>query len=251
MSIKETRILMGMPITVEIVDSDATKDDIGSVFDYFKFIDQKFSTYKKDSEISLINANKIKSGDFSPEMKEVFSEAEKTSNMTLGYFNILTPSGIYDPSGIVKGWSIYNAANILKTCGFKNFYIDAGGDIQVSGKNSVGEKWKVGIRNPFDTSEIIKILELEDCGIATSGSYIRGDHIYNPNKEGKTIKDIVSMTVVGGNVYNADRFATAAFAMGLKGASFIEELDGFEGYSVDVNSVATFTSNFEKYIKVN
>jgi thiamine biosynthesis lipoprotein len=248
---KETRILMGMPITVEIVDSGVVKDDIESVFDYFKFIDQKFSTYKKDSEISLINSNKIKSNDFSPEMNEIFSDAEETSKITSGYFNILTPSGIYDPSGIVKGWAIHNAAKILKTRGFKNFYIDAGGDIQVSGKNSVGEKWKVGIRNPFNTDEIIKILELEDCGIATSGSYIRGDHIYNPNKKGETIKDIVSMTVIGGNVYDADRFATAAFAMGIDGVSFIEKLEGFEGYVIDKNSIATFTSNFKKYIKVN
>ncbi len=242
---------MGMPVTVEIIDFGACKNDVDSVFDYFKSIDQKFSTYKKDSEISLINFNKIKSDDFSPEMREIFSVAEETNKLTFGYFDILTPDGIYDPSGIVKGWAIYNAANILKTCGVKNFYIDVGGDIQVFGKNSLGEKWKIGIRNPFNTSEIIKILEIEDCGIATSGSYIRGDHIYNPKDKRKIIKDIVSMTVVGSNVYDADRFATSAFAMGLDGISFIERLEGFEGYVVDVNSVATFTSNFEKYIKVN
>ncbi len=242
---------MGMPVTVEIIDFGACKNDVDSVFDYFKSIDQKFSTYKKDSEISLINFNKIKRDDFSPEMREIFSVAEETNKLTFGYFDILTPDGIYDPSGIVKGWAIYNAANILKTCGVKNFYIDVGGDIQVFGKNSLGEKWKIGIRNPFNTSEIIKILEIEDCGIATSGSYIRGDHIYNPKDKRKIIKDIVSMTVVGSNVYDADRFATSAFAMGLDGISFIERLEGFEGYVVDVNSVATFTSNFEKYIKVN
>ena len=248
---EETRILMGMPITVEIIDDSVYQNDIDCIFDYFKFVDQKFSTYKKDSEISLINANKIESSNFSPEMKEIFSASEETSKLTFGYFNIMTLCGICDPSGIVKGWAIHNAANLLKKRGFKSFYIDAGGDIQVSGKNRSREKWKVGIRNPFNTGEIIKVLELEDCGIATSGSYIRGDHIYNPNNKGEIIKNIVSITVVGSNVYDADRFATSAFAMGLSGISFIEDLDGFEGYAIDANSVATFTSNFEKYIKVN
>src|SRR5579871_1456007 len=59
-------------------------------------------------------------------------------------------------------------------------YVDAGGDVQVMGKNAQGDNWRVGIRNPFNAQQIVKTLALTDCGIATSGTYIRGDHIYNP-----------------------------------------------------------------------
>ena len=61
--------------------------------------------------------------------------------------------------------------------------------------------------------------------------------------------EILSLTVVGPNIYEADRFATAAFAMQREGINFIENLNGFEGYSIDKNGTATMTSNFEKYTR--
>ncbi len=246
---KETRILMGMPITVEIVDGTSKKENVDKVFDYFKLVDNRFSTYKDKSEISLINNGSIKKEDFSKEMEEIFNLSLETEKLTEGYFNIINKEGIYDPSGIVKGWSIYKASSILWESGFNDFYIEAGGDIQTSGKNSDNEKWKVGIRNPVNSEEIIKIVELSGEGIATSGSYIRGDHIYNPNNNNSSVDDIISLTIIGPNVYEADRFATSAYAMGLGGINFIEKLADFEGYIINNNSIAVSTSNFEKYIK--
>ena len=49
------------------------------------------------------------------------------------------------------------------------------------------------------------------------------------------IADIVSLTVIGPDVLEADRFATAAFAMGKDGIYFIEQTLGLEGYVVDIN----------------
>ena len=66
--------------------------------------------------------------------------------------------------------------------------------------------------------------------------------------------DIVSLSVIGPNIYEADRFATAAFAMGRKGIEFIENLNVdsgprmFEGYMIDSKGIATMTSDFDKYI---
>ena len=94
--------------------------------------------------------------------------------------------------------------------------------------------------------EIIKVIYVSDEGVATSGTYIRGLHIYNP-KDHKPMDKIVSLTVIGPNVYEADRFATAAFAMGLDGINFIEKLPGFEGYIIDKGGVATVTTGFNKY----
>ncbi|MDE2589438.1 MAG: FAD:protein FMN transferase, partial [Patescibacteria group bacterium] len=124
----------------------------------------------------------------------------------------------------------------------------AGGDIQAVGKNYQDKNWRVGIRNPFDTSQIVKVLSVSNCGIATSGTYIRGQHIYNPHNSDKPITDIVSITVVGPNIYEADRFATAAFAMGKKGIQFLEGQKGLEGYMIDTKGIATFTSGFGEYV---
>ena len=92
----------------------------------------------------------------------------------------------------------------------------------------------------------MKTVFLSDLGIATSGTYIRGDHIYDPHT-GRTTDDIISLTVVGPNVCEADRFATGAYAMGEKGIQFIEERAGLEGYMIDKNGMATMTSGFSKY----
>jgi len=47
--------------------------------------------------------------------------------------------------------------------------------------------------------------------------------------------EIASISVIGPNVYEADRFATAAFAMGEKGIEFIEKQKKLEGYMIKNN----------------
>ena len=202
---------MGMPITVEVVDATATQPMLDSAFRYFEYVDAKFSTYKEDSEISRINRGELVPELASDDMKSIFALAEQTRLETDGYFNIFH-AGTYDPSGVVKGWSIFNAANLLHEQGAQNYYIDAGGDIQLAGLNSQGEQWRVGIRNPFKPDEI------------------------------------VSITLIGPDVCEADRYATAAFAMGRHGIFFVESLYGFEGYMIDRDGRATFTTGFDKYV---
>ncbi len=238
---------MGMPVTLEVVDALANESLFDEVFDYFIYVDEKFSTYKDQSEISRINRGELKLESASDDMKTVFMLAEQTRSESNGYFDI-RHKGAYDPSGIVKGWAIYNAAEILRKKGFENFYVDAGGDIQVCGKNDQGENWRVGIRNPFNMDEIVKVLLVTDCGVATSGTYVRGQHIYNPKDSEKAITDILSLTVIGPDVYEADRFTTAAFAMGRAGIDFIEYLPGFEGYMIDSDKQATYTTGFARYV---
>ncbi len=238
-----------MPITVEVVGS-TNETPLKEVFDYFRHVDETFSTYKDESEISRINRGEISWEEFSPEMKEVFDLSKQTKLETEGYFDIITPQGLYDPSGLVKGWAIYKAALLLKERNYNRFFIDAGGDVQVSGKNGEGNLWSVGIRHPFEQDKIVKVLHLTSQGIATSGTYIRGQHIYNPHQPKRLLTEIVSLTLIGPNVYEADRFATAAFAMGRAGINFIERLSGFEGYMIDKHGIATQTSGFAKYTQV-
>ncbi|MBY0472891.1 FAD:protein FMN transferase [Patescibacteria group bacterium] len=278
---KETRLIMGMPITVEVAEQKSPEafcaDAMEEVFSYFVSVDERFSTYKETSEISKINQSLHEQASFtkvlggprfpsetlrqtfaqelvrfglSEDMLEVLALAEKTKKETAGYFDIHLPAqagkpdGGIDPSGIVKGWAIKNAAELLKERGVENFYIEAGGDIQTSGMNAEGNEWNVGIRNPFNKNEIVKVIYPRGRGVATSGSYERGNHIYNPLAPEESLREVVSITVIGPDVLEADRFATAAFAMGQKGVEFIETLGGFEAYSIDKNGIATMTSKF-------
>ncbi len=260
--VSETCLMWGMPITVAIVESTLSAGPLGSssretvnkaasliprVFTYFEYIDAKFSTYKPDSEISLINRGALTNDQASPDMRTVFALAEEMRLQTNGYFNI-AHDGKIDPSGLVKGWALSNAAEMLRDAGCRNFYVEAGGDFQAVGFNAQGQPWRVGIRSPFNLGETVKILQVSDRGVATSGTYIRGQHIYDPVAGGLPNQEILSITVVGPDVYEADCYATAAFAMGRNGIGFIESLDGFEGYMIDRNYRGTFTSDFKRYI---
>lgn len=238
---------MGMLATILVADSKITKEILEEIFNYLVSVDERFSTYKKTSEITLLNEGKIKNEDLSDEMKEVLLLSEKTKIDTKGFFDIMH-NGKIDPSGLVKGWAIYKVCELLRKKGFNNFLVEIAGDIEVAGRNSDGEKWAIGIRNPFNKSENIKVVYLSDRGIATSGTYERGNHIYNP-KDNKLADAVASLTVIGPNIYDADRFATAAFAMGVKGIDFIEGLPDFEAYMIGHDKIATMTSNFESYLK--
>jgi thiamine biosynthesis lipoprotein len=256
---KRTELIMGMPITVVIPDREqmdrgaqrgawfpTLESAAEAVFESFRAVDERFSPYKESSETSRIDRGELAPQNASDEMKEVLRLAEDTRQRTDGYFDVRF-NGRFDPSGLVKGWAIWKAAHLLDEDGFVSFCIEAGGDIEVRGANDLGQPWEVGIRSPFEPSLLIRKLHLHSCGIATSGTYIRGEHIWNP-RTGEAATEIASLTVVGPNVYEADRFATAAFAMGEQGIRFLAGVPDLEGYMVDSRGTATYTPGFTRYL---
>lgn len=241
------RLTMGMPARVELVgatDSEA----VDKIFDLWREIDERFSTYKNESEISRINKKELSESEYSAQMREIFSLAQETNVKTRGYFNITQPDGRIDPSGIVKGWAIQKAAVLAQKLGFDSYYLEIAGDIQTRGLDEQGREWTIGIRNPFNREEIVKVLIPRGAGVATSGSAARGAHIYNPHNPTAALKDVVSITVIGPDIYEADRFATAAFAMGKDGVSFINSLPGMEAYAIDRDGLATMTDGIDSYL---
>ena len=99
---KQSRMIMGMPVILEVIDSWVTGKTFDEVFAYFEYVDRKFSTYKDESEISLLNRQEITLEESSEDMQAIFMLAEQTRQETDGYFDIAR-NGKYDPSGIVKG----------------------------------------------------------------------------------------------------------------------------------------------------
>jgi thiamine biosynthesis lipoprotein len=237
---------MGMPICVEILDAGATRDDLEAVYAYFAQVDEIFSPFRGTSEVSRLNRGQLSAEEFSDDLRTVLALCEQTRQETDGYFDI-TREGVCDPSGLVKGWAIQQAAMLLTLRGWRDFYVDAGGDAQISGIND-GRPWRVGIRNPFNHQQHVKVLAISDLGVATSRTAISGQHIYDPHQPQVPLLDIAGITVIGPNVYEADRSATAAFAMRRRGIQFVEARPELEGYMIDVGGHATYTSGFERYV---
>lgn len=249
---RRTALIMGMPITVVVPDREcaenASREGLAdTVFDYLRRVDEQFSPYKPSSETSRIGRREIAPEESSAEMQEVLRLSEETKQITNGYFDVWF-QGRFDPSGLVKGWAISKAAGTLDAAGLVSFCIEAGGDIETRGANDEGQPWAIGLRNPFEPSKLMRKVLLGNRGIATSGTYIRGQHIYNPRTGGRA-SEIGSLTVIGPNAYEADRIATAAFAMGHDGVKFIAGREDLDAYMVDLSGVATFTAGFARYVE--
>jgi thiamine biosynthesis lipoprotein len=245
--VKDWRTLMGMPVTVEIVGDGVDPRHFARLFAHFDHFDRVFSPFRPASETSRVNHGLLRIEDASEDMRTIVSLSEKTRTESGGYFDVYR-DGVFDPGVIVKGWAVYQASEMLRAAGVCDFFIAAGGDIQLSGRNQAGDSWVVGIRNPFHDGEIVKILRLSDAGIATAGPHEWARHAHDPLQQGGRVFDeIASLTVIGPNAYEADRFATAAFAMGRDGIAFIERDPILEGYMIDRNGVATFTRGFSGY----
>jgi len=260
---RQTQLVMGMPITAVLPKAQPTafKDDsvapgtrsaelldadAAELFAFFRRVDERFSPFKKESEVSRIGRGEITPDDASEEMRLVLRLCEETRELTNGYFDPWY-EGVFDPSGLVKGWAVREGRRLLEARGLRDFSIEAGGDIEVRGRPSRESGWRIGIRDPFDPSRIVKIVALENRGIATSGLYYRGAHIYDPVHR-KAADRIASLTVIAPDVFEADRIATPAFAMGKEGILFISSLPGFEGYLVDKEGTATYTEGFARYL---
>ncbi len=127
-----------------------------------------------------------------------------------------------DLGGIVKGYALDRAFNILKNVdGNATGFIDAGGDIRIIGPKYGKLPWTIGIRDPLGPpSKAIDYVYLREGAIATSGDYerffvkdgVRYHHILDP-KTGYPARGSHSVTVISKDAVVADVLATAGFVM--------------------------------------
>jgi FAD:protein FMN transferase len=237
--VKARRLVMGMPVTVELVAEGAHAEAlVEMVFDWFTKVDRLFSTYKPESPVSRISRGELSAADAPELVQRVLRHCEGWKRETGGYFDAWH-GGRLDPSGYVKGWAVWEASRLVEAEGVKNYYVDAGGDIQTGGEAAHGGPWRVGIRNPLKPEDIVKVIEVSGESVATSGTYERGEHINDPHT-GKAARGVASVTVVGPRIDEADVWATAGFAAGKKAAELVARA-GFECYVIGHHGRATFT----------
>jgi FAD:protein FMN transferase len=239
--------IMGMPIGIEVRDPDVDPAALDRAFDWLRFVDATFSTYKEDSEITRLNRRTLALEDAHPQVREVLERCEQLRIETNGYFDmrIRLLSGIIDPSGLVKGWSVDHAARILDGAGARNYCINAGGDVLVRGRPLPEPTWRIGIQHPLLKDKIAAVVLANDLSIATSGSYERGNHIVDPHT-GFPPTDVLSVTIVGPDLATADGYATAAFAMGPEGPQWTASLvdAGYEAMTIVDEETVLFTPGF-------
>jgi thiamine biosynthesis lipoprotein len=134
-----------------------------------------------------------------------------------------------DLGAVAKGLAIDAAARELQP--FRNFAIDAGGDLYFGGCNPSGDAWCAGVRHPRLRGELVERVRISDSAVCTSGDYERGQHILDA-RNSEPAQDVASATVVAPSAMLADALATAAFVLGPSQGMALLARMGVEGLIV-------------------
>ncbi|WP_435882379.1 FAD:protein FMN transferase [Streptomyces kronopolitis] len=235
---------MGTVFSFDIRDTrtPAVETALVEAVSWLHRVDEVFSTYRPDSAVSRLARGELDLDDCPAEVREVLGLCEQVEHATGGWFSV-TANGSLDPTGLVKGWAVERAAQILKAAGARHLCVNGGGDLQLSGEAAPGTPWRIGIAHPLRPGDLCTVVTGRDLAVATSGTAERGAHILDPHT-GAPATGPASVTVVGRGLTTTDAYATAAFAMGAGARDWLEGLDGHEGFAVAADGGMWHTRDF-------
>ena len=220
------------------VDRAAIDAAIEDVKNFVHEVDNAFSTYKEGSFISRLRRGEIEIGQCPRDVQDVWDACANAKYLSDGAFDPWAVTGGFDPSGYVKGWAADRVAQILVAAGCGHVQVNAAGDLALRGGNLLDsgqvEPWKIGVVNPDDRQEVLRVFEIWDGAIATSGTYERGAHITDPHT-GLIAIGAKSATVVGPDGGLCDAMATALMVTGDDGAQLFAqpELAAYSAWCID------------------
>jgi thiamine biosynthesis lipoprotein len=237
---------MGTVFTFDIRDRGNWDDAIVAAVEWLHHVDHVFSTYRPDSDISRLALGEIRLAETDPDVSRVLDLAAEVSITTGGYFTA-QPHGRLDPTGVVKGWAIEAASQLLHHHGSHNHAVNGGGDIRVAGLAAPGAPWRIGINDPLDRNHLLTVVSGRDFAVASSGRIERGDHIVVPFTRTPAVA-LAGVTVTGPSLTYADAYATAAFAMGDGAFDWLGRLPDYDGLVVDALGAARCTRSLSRVI---
>ena len=221
--------------------SEAAMDAaVESVKKFVYGVDEDFSTYKDGSFVSRLRRGEILIDACPDDVQEVWGLCAIARDLTDGAFDPWAVAGGFDPSGYVKGWAADRVAQILLAGGCEDIQVNAAGDLTLRGginERGVVGPWKIGVVNPDNRQEVLRIFEINDGAIATSGTYERGAHIFDP-ATGTIAIGAKSATVLGPDGGLTDALATALMVAGVDGAVWFSqpELAEYSSWVIDRHS---------------
>ena len=228
--------IVDVDIASSVVGEEALNEGMQQVIDFCKQVDADFSTYIDTSWVTRLRTNKVEISSCPPSVQEVWALCLQAKHLTDGAFDPWAVEGGFDPSGLVKGWAADKCADMLVSLGIEHVQVNAAGDLTLRGGfyDGVDKPWSIGVINPDNKKEVVKVFAIIDGAIATSGAYERGAHISDPHT-GMIAIGAKSATVVGPDGWLCDAMATAVMVGGTDSAKWFSqaELHGYQVFAID------------------
>ncbi|MGV8859034.1 FAD:protein FMN transferase [Rhodoglobus sp.] len=231
---------MGTVASTELPSAWAS--EVAELERIFRAIDDRFSLYRPDSELSMIADGRLALPAASSVLLASYARALEWRTATGGNFSPNRPDGTIDLNGIVKAEAIEQAGAYLTSVGCPEWSINVGGDILVSATGvatevpapagqlppgvlragirapaaaaALSHSSRAGIADPHSPTQLLCSLELRHPrrAIATSGSAQRGDHIWRGGSAEPAV--FVQVSVIANDIVTADVLATTIVAGG-------------------------------------
>jgi len=157
-----------------------------------------------------------------------------------------------DLGAIAKGYITDQVYELFIQEGVTSAIIDLGGNIFVMGHRPQGDKWSVGIQNPFlGRGEILGRIRTTDQSIVTSGIYerylevdgVQYHHLLDPNTGYPFDHEIAGVSIISDTSIDGDALSTVVFTKGLnEGKSFIESYPGAEAIFITKDQEVVISS---------
>lgn len=177
------------------------------------------------------------------------------------------PEIYFDFNAVAKGYGVDCLGRYLEAKGVENYIIELGGEVLARGKNLNKEKWWTAgvepVSSQLEDRSAIEVIQLKNRAMAGSGNYrkFRIDsltgkkyvHTLNPLTGSAEQSDVTSATVIANTCGEADAYATALMALGLKKSiELLKEVNIIEAYltytdSLNVQQVY-ITKGFKKQL---
>lgn len=266
-------------------------DAAQKAFQVFKDLENIFSVFIRDSEISQLNLNAGQTFRVSKILFDTCGFALQLAEKSDGVFNPLV--GLYtsphfqakptapnfdytaivlterdcsirlpqnarlDLNALVKGLALDEALKCFDQS--DKVIIEAGGDIIVSELSAEDESWKIGIRNPLVPQNLLTVSTIRGGSVCTSGIYFRNKKTLNSKrfhmidlKSGKEIQEAISATVVAKSAMLADALSTLLFLLPIQeGIQYIEKQNDVACLLVDKNGDSYISDSFKQYLTFN
>lgn len=160
-----------------------------------------------------------------------------------------------DLGAIAKGYVTEIAGNYLESIGIDEYLITAGSSSVKAGNHYNNGKYKIGLTDPSDPTNLYEIITGNNISITTSGSYERYyeyngkkySHIINPNTLFPS-DNMLSVTVLSDDAALGEVLSTTLFLMPIEdGLDYIKSYDGVEVIWYGIDNKITLSSGMNVY----
>lgn len=193
---------------------------------------------------------------------------EALANTGYKYLNLddnsaeITKAGVrLDLGGIAKGYAAEEVKKIVEKHEVEHAFVNLGGNVLVIGNKVDGSPWKIGIQDPrAGRGNVMAIINAVDLTIVTSGNYERYfeeddklyHHIIDPKTGYPAENNLLSVSIISRNSFDADALSTAVYVMGLeRGMEFIENIDDVNVMFITKELDVYLSSGLEDIVDIN